>query len=101
MKLKTKLSLKVIFHGVNLFYQTINHLGQGSSGTVLLVQSVHSHHKFAIKCIHKSTASMEDVNREAQIQKELHNPHIAELIEVFESRSHYYLVMEAMCNRLH
>lgn len=36
MKLKTKLSLKVIFHGVNHFYKTLNHLGQGSSGTVLL-----------------------------------------------------------------
>jgi serine/threonine protein kinase len=79
-------------------------LGVGSYGKVKLAHHKDTREVVAIKILEKftmSTKEKERLFREIDIMKQLIHPHIAHLIEVIDTKSKLYLVMEYVERTLH
>ena len=76
-------------------------LGKGAFGEVYLTSKQGSKDKYATKKIDKkfiaNPKARKYLDNEINILKEVHHPNIIKLIEVHETSTHYYLVME-LCN---
>mmetsp|Transcript_117656 Transcript_117656/g.226949 ORF Transcript_117656/g.226949 Transcript_117656/m.226949 type:complete len:544 (-) Transcript_117656:186-1817(-) len=73
-------------------------LGTGFNGVVHLATNKQTGEKCAVKAYSLLTLDggrMEELELEAQIYLGLDHPHVARLMDVYQSRSHLYLVMEA------
>ncbi|KAJ3141653.1 Serine/threonine-protein kinase 33 [Geranomyces variabilis] len=72
-------------------------LGQGSFGTVRLVQHKDTNTTYACKIMRKrrgDPSAYEQVQREVAIMKRVRHPHIIQLCEVFETPKQFFLIME-------
>ncbi|KAJ3022597.1 Serine/threonine-protein kinase 33 [Thoreauomyces humboldtii] len=72
-------------------------LGQGSFGTVRLIQHKATNTTYACKIMRKrrgDPSSYEQVQREVTIMKRVRHPHIIQLKEVFETPKQFFLIME-------
>lgn len=80
------------------FYRTYQHLGKGSFGKVLLCCQLLTEKPVAIKVIEKSQLknhiAEKRVLQEIQLLKRLDHKNVVKLLEVFESDTTIYLVME-------
>jgi serine/threonine protein kinase len=83
-------------------YDFLAVLGTGSFATVWLAQHRLTRLKVAIKIIQRQSLESEETltrfAREISLLKQMNHPFIAELFEVIEDRSAYYLVMELVEN---
>ena len=71
-------------------------LGNSDSQSAKVIAAKHrvSNEEFAIKIIDKRKCDQQMLQREIQILKQLSNPHIVELCDLFETRKYLYIVME-------
>jgi len=71
-------------------------LGSSESQSAKVIAAKHrvSNEEFAIKIIDKRKCDLAMLEREIQILKQLSNPHIVELCDLFETRKYLYIVME-------
>eukprot|EP00485_Elphidium_margaritaceum_P023516 CAMPEP_0202712256 /NCGR_PEP_ID=MMETSP1385-20130828/36143_1 /ASSEMBLY_ACC=CAM_ASM_000861 /TAXON_ID=933848 /ORGANISM="Elphidium margaritaceum" /LENGTH=668 /DNA_ID=CAMNT_0049372227 /DNA_START=35 /DNA_END=2041 /DNA_ORIENTATION=- len=71
-------------------------LGNADSQSAKVIAAKHrvSNEEFAIKIIDKRKCDQVMLRREIQILKQLSNPHIVELCDLFETRKYLYIVME-------
>ena len=79
-------------------YQILSKLGSGSFASVWLAQHKLTGLKVAIKVVQKSSLDTADAlmrfNRECALLKQIEHPFIAELFEIIDDSSAFYLVME-------
>lgn len=79
-------------------YQYICTIGQGAFGRVCLYQEKNSpNSKFAIKTIKKNFVnpySIQSIEREVNILRQLDHPNIVNYVETYEDRKFIYIVME-------
>lgn len=79
-------------------YNIIKVLGQGTFGKVKLGQHHLTKASVAIKVIDKKSIKTNkqriSVDRELRLMKLLHHDHIVEVLDVFETKAHYFVVME-------
>lgn len=74
-------------------------LGTGYNGSVFLAKSKHSDGRYAVKGFHLHGVpkdKMEQLESECQIFLSMDHPHVARLVDVYESSSYLHLVMECM-----
>jgi len=71
-------------------------LGIGYNGSVYLAVSRHNGAKFAVKSFELENANLQLVQAEAEIFLSLDHPHVARLVDVYESATHLHMVMECM-----
>lgn len=74
-------------------------LGTGYNGSVFLATSRKTSHKFAVKGFHLhgvGADKMKQLEDEAEIFLGMDHPHVARLVDVYESETHLNLVMECM-----
>lgn len=74
-------------------------LGTGYNGSVFRARSKTSDQKFAVKGFHLvgvSNEKMEQLEAEAEIFLSMDHPHVARLVDVYESETQLHLVMECM-----
>ncbi|CAE8632647.1 unnamed protein product, partial [Polarella glacialis] len=74
-------------------------LGTGYNGEVLMAECKHTKGKFAVKGFKLHGVSkdkMQDLETEAEIFLSMDHPHVARLVDVYESDSQLQLVMECM-----
>eukprot|EP00484_Ammonia_sp_Unknown_P023559 CAMPEP_0197025608 /NCGR_PEP_ID=MMETSP1384-20130603/5873_1 /TAXON_ID=29189 /ORGANISM="Ammonia sp." /LENGTH=622 /DNA_ID=CAMNT_0042454151 /DNA_START=11 /DNA_END=1879 /DNA_ORIENTATION=- len=71
-------------------------LGNSDSQSAKVIAAKHrvSNEEFAIKIIDKRKCNQQMLHREIQILKQLSNPYIVELCDLFETRKYLYIVME-------
>ncbi|TPX64962.1 hypothetical protein SpCBS45565_g05493 [Spizellomyces sp. 'palustris'] len=72
-------------------------LGQGSFGTVRLVQHKETSTTYACKILRKrrgAPTAYEQIQREVAIMKRVRHPHIIQLKEVYETPKKFFLIME-------
>jgi serine/threonine protein kinase len=73
-------------------------LGQGTFGKVKLGIHILTNEKVAIKILEKDKMVDQDdiarVSREITILKQIRHPHIVQLLDLIETDSHLYLIME-------
>jgi serine/threonine protein kinase len=72
-------------------------LGQG--GFAVVREAVHkqTHQRVAVKIFEKRGLEQKDLNdlqREIAISQRLRHPHLIQLIDVYETETHVYLVLE-------
>ncbi|KXS18367.1 Pkinase-domain-containing protein [Gonapodya prolifera JEL478] len=98
----------LVFQEKSKEYKEIRLLGEGSQGTVKLALHVPSKRHVAIKSIRKAAPGLfsrqtaapvakdesTGIPKECEILSKIRHPHVVELIEWFESRTHYHLVFE-------
>eukprot|EP00928_Gymnodinium_smaydae_P068630 TRINITY_DN5180_c1_g1_i1.p1 TRINITY_DN5180_c1_g1~~TRINITY_DN5180_c1_g1_i1.p1 ORF type:complete len:540 (-),score=115.84 TRINITY_DN5180_c1_g1_i1:96-1715(-) len=74
-------------------------LGTGYNGAVLLARSIQTGQKFAVKAfkLHGVGKTKKDeLVNEAEIFLTMDHPHVARLVDVYESETHLHLVMECL-----
>ena len=71
-------------------YKVLERLGEGTSGSVYLVEDEHTQIRYAMKC-YKSIAQG---RKETEMLKSLHHPGIPKLTDCFVADAMYLLVME-------
>jgi calcium-dependent protein kinase len=83
---------------VNENYKNIKKLGEGSYGSVFLVNHNHTSQQRAMKIIAKKTNSEikneSDILNEIEILKSMDHPNIVKIFEFFYSSKNYYLITE-------
>jgi len=84
---------------VNNNYRKIRKLGEGSYGTVYMVNHLHSNQERAMKVIMKreveNTQKIDDeIMNEIHILKKLDHPNIVKIFEFYNSQKYYYLITE-------
>lgn len=75
-------------------YKVLRTIGQGSNGKVLL-----AHHRLtgtpvAIKVVVKNNHLFQPAMMEAEIMKKINHPNIISLLQVIETKTTVYLIME-------
>lgn len=73
-------------------YRIENSLASGSTGKVKIAKYLNK--SFAIKIINKSMKSYKDVQKEMRIQAMLKHKNIVKLIDSYEDKEFYFMVME-------
>jgi calcium-dependent protein kinase len=74
-------------------------LGTGYNGSVFMASSKTSKGKYAVKGFHLNGVSkdkMDQLEAECEIFLSMDHPHVARLVDVYESETHLNLVMECM-----
>lgn len=86
-KFDEKITKKYVFHEV---------LGTGAFSEVFMAEEKSSNKKYAVKCINKRNLSgkEEAVENEIAILKKVNHPNIIRLWEIFDNKTHLYLVMD-------
>lgn len=78
-------------------YRVIKSIGEGGMGMVYLAEDASLSQKVALKIFHPMIVTDKfrfRLNREIEILKLLHNPHIVKLIDFGFAENRYYIVME-------
>ncbi|KAM6979741.1 calcium/calmodulin-dependent protein kinase IGa, partial [Aplochiton taeniatus] len=73
------------FHGV---------LGSGSFSEVFMVREKKSGNLFALKCLKKKHLAHSNLENEISVLRRIKHENVVGLVDFYESRTHYYLVME-------
>lgn len=97
MKLFKKMNTKKKDVKIEDYYDIGDELGKGAFSVVVEAVQKETAQKVAIKIITKQAINERDMKRltsEIEIMKKLKHKNIIQLIEVFDSPSHLYLVME-------
>ena len=77
------------------YYDVLKNLGKGGYAKVYLVRNKKTGELRACKQLSKlNIENLEKFQREIEILKKLDHPNIIKLYEIFQSKHHYYLVME-------
>ena len=74
-------------------------LGHGAFSTVRLGINRKNKDKFAVKVVHKSKLSKQDIDAlhvEVGILSKLRHPHVVKYFDFTQDRSHYYIVLEVV-----
>lgn len=82
------------------FYEVIKDLGEGSMGVVKLAKHKKTGEEFAVKCMKKAKKSEAETllqKREIEALKLCQHPNLIHMQDLFETSSHYYIVIE-MCS---
>lgn len=87
---------------VNDFYNFSDNLGKGQFGVVKLATNKRSGMKVAVKTITKANMKPIEVfqqRREIEVLKMCQHENIINLIDLYESNEHYYIVIEFMVGK--
>lgn len=69
-------------------------LGTGYNGSVVLARSKRDQSKFAVKSFQLQSVSSDLLEAEMAIFLEMDHPHVARLVDIYESDTHLHMVME-------
>lgn len=79
------------------FYTTIKELGEGSMGTVKLAKHKKTGAEYAVKYMKKAKKNEQEIlyqKREIEALKMCQHPNLIKLVDLFETSTHYYIVIE-------
>lgn len=95
-RVKRESFVRMKMENINDKYVFAKKVGQGAYGSVFIAKSKKLDQQMAIKIISKSKIhqNQESLLSELMILRTLDHPNIVKLFEVYDNKSHYYVVTE-------